>query len=86
MAAKYGHFEAVDLLISRGADVNYEIMGDETPLINASEQGYLDIVKHLVTKGADVNKSWRDGFSSMRVSVLHSRWLEKTAIEMLKNT
>lgn len=37
-------------------------MGDETPLINASEPDYLDIVKHLVTKGADVNKSWRDGF------------------------
>ena len=50
------------MLIEKGADVNYFILGDETPLINAARFGHLETVKFLVENGADVNKSARDGY------------------------
>ena len=56
MASKAGSMEVVTYLVGKGADVNTEVPGDETPLIRASEQGHLSIVKFLVEKGADVNK------------------------------
>jgi ankyrin repeat protein len=44
-----------DLLIRQGALVNLVAEGDETALIQASDEGHLDVVKLLVARGADVN-------------------------------
>ena len=52
----------IEYLIEQGADVNYEVTGDETPLINAAWSGHFDIVKLLVDNGADVNKSSRESY------------------------
>lgn len=47
--------EARDL-VSAGADVNYYLPGDATPLVIASRFGSRDLVEFLIARGAEVNK------------------------------
>jgi beta-lactamase regulating signal transducer with metallopeptidase domain len=51
--------QRVRQLIEEGADINYALPGDGTPLIVAARRGDLPIVELLLRSGADV-----DGFSS----------------------
>ena len=46
----------VELLISRGADVNYATIRGNSPLTFAITAGDMDIIKLLLQKGADPNK------------------------------
>ena len=62
MAVSGNHEAIVSYLIEKGADVNYEITGDETPLIKACERGNLGLTKLSVANGANVNLSSRDGY------------------------
>ena len=56
IAAMEGHNEVVELLISKGADVDARWHGDgATPLRFAAARGYKEIVELLISKGADVN-------------------------------
>ena len=48
--------------MGKGADIDAHVIGDETPLINATRYGHLSMVKFLVEQGADVNKAVRDGY------------------------
>jgi beta-lactamase regulating signal transducer with metallopeptidase domain len=43
-------------LIEAGADVNYHLAGDGTPLVIASRFGSHDMVQYLIEHGADVNQ------------------------------
>ena len=55
LAAKHGRKEIVEVLISKGADVNsYGRLDEATALLYAAEHGHTDIVETLVTHGADV--------------------------------
>jgi ankyrin repeat protein len=55
-AASAGQINVVDLLISKGADVNAkDIRGGETPLFYAAKAGQKNVVELLIDKGADVN-------------------------------
>ncbi len=54
-AAFTGNEEIVELLISKGADVNGKNKIGATPLIAAIHAKQIDIVKLLVSKNADVN-------------------------------
>jgi ankyrin repeat protein len=50
--------DLVDLLLSRGADINALVRDGyygESALWRAAFEGHLDMVKHLVNRGADVN-------------------------------
>ena len=47
----------MQLLLNRGADVNAQVPGEDTPLVQAVREGNLAMVKLLVEKGADVNKA-----------------------------
>jgi len=51
------HKEMVQLLLSKGANVNQENYDGWTPLLSASYGGKLDMVQLLVANGADVNAS-----------------------------
>lgn len=54
IAAKNGHKEIVELLISKGADVNGTTDGlGWTPLHHAAKCGYKEIAKLLINNGAD---------------------------------
>lgn len=44
-------------LVEAGADVNYYLGGDGTPLVIAARFGSLDMVEYLVSHGANVNQA-----------------------------
>lgn len=52
MACKKGHFYAVDMLITRGANIE---LGVINPLMMAAKGGYLYIVTYILQCGANVN-------------------------------
>lgn len=61
-ATEDGQLDAMDQLISEGADVNGVIDGDGTALIIAAREGNLTAATLLLKHGADVNKaSFGDG-------------------------
>lgn len=50
-----GSFEAVSLLLERGADINCRDRHGETPLIRACGGGWVGLVSYLLERGADPN-------------------------------
>lgn len=61
-AAANGHFEVVELLLDRGADVRLVHHDDQvTPLHVAAKMGNLDVVKLLLERGANINAQAKDG-------------------------
>ena len=53
-AARQGHFEATDLLLEAGMDIDEQSPGDKTtPLFMSVINGHFDLAKHLLDKGAD---------------------------------
>ncbi len=53
IASQNGHFEVVDLLVSRGATLSPQNRGGNTPLHMATEYGFNDVALLLRSKGAD---------------------------------
>lgn len=54
VASEEGHFEAVHLLLRRGANPNARML-ETTPLCQAAKSSRLDVARLLVAHGADVN-------------------------------
>ena len=76
MAANLGHVEAVELLISLGADVNYQSPdGSVTPLMDSCINGHIDVVKSLIKHEANLNIS--DGLSQNALTIaIHKRYFD----------
>jgi hypothetical protein len=55
-AASNEHLETVKFLIERGATVDGNPMGSQTPLIAASKDGYSDVVLFLLRQNPDINR------------------------------
>ena len=53
LAGYAGHFDAVDLLLSRGADPNTKDLFGNTVLMGAAFKGHVAIVVRLLAAGAD---------------------------------
>ena len=54
-AAGAGQYEASQLLLARGADVNKRMERGQTALMFASYYGHTEVVRLLLASGADVN-------------------------------
>ena len=67
------HFQAAEILIDAGADVNYPLPispFDETPLMKAAFDGSLPVVEKLLSKGAEVNAKREDGTTALLFAAL----------------
>jgi ankyrin repeat protein len=79
-AVDCGFRDIVDLLITKGADVNAKDNGDWTPL-HSAVYGHKDIVELLISKGANVNA--KDG--NRRTPLYYAKEQRHTEIvELLK--
>ena len=54
-AVQGGQYEAVQLLLARGADVNKKLKRGQTALMLASYYGHTELVRLLLANGADVS-------------------------------
>jgi ankyrin repeat protein len=69
LAAFFGHADAVELLLDRGADVNVLARNTDlqvAPLHSAAAGAHAEIVRMLVERGADVNARQRGGFTALQ--------------------
>ena len=68
-----GHESVARLLISRGADVNFQDLSGfsdgETPLMVAAAKGEAGIAALLLAKGADVNRTTKDGQTALMYAI-----------------
>jgi beta-lactamase regulating signal transducer with metallopeptidase domain len=55
-ALQEGQMAEARELVEAGADVNYHLIGDGTPLVIASRSGSLEMAQLLIEHGADVNQ------------------------------
>jgi ankyrin repeat protein len=69
LAVAQGHIGVVDILISRGADIESRNTARLTPLACAAGKGKVDMVKWLLKKGADVNSRSAMGWTAIKLAV-----------------
>ena len=55
-AIEYGHLKVVELLLSKGAEIDVEDEDRYSPLMLAGTNHHFDIVYHLITAGASVKQ------------------------------
>ena len=67
-AAWRGHGEIVQLLIERGADVNFECGDGFTAVTLAAKKRFWEVVKLLAEAGADVTHIDANGISALRAA------------------
>ena len=60
-AARNGDIEIVELLVSRGADVNARSDHGHFPLYCAAGHGHLETTRYLMENGADLEARLSDG-------------------------
>ncbi|CAL8068047.1 unnamed protein product [Calicophoron daubneyi] len=77
-AAAAGHLELVELLVSRGADVNRTTITNSTALRAACFDGHEQVVRFLVEHGANVEIPNRHGHTCLMISCYrrHDRIVE----------
>lgn len=73
-AVIYGRKEAVEFLLSKGAEIDMTDMDHgRTPLHYASITGYADIVEILFKKGVDLNEGDRYGWTPLHHSAINGK-------------
>ena len=64
-ACSFGHVPVVDLLLERGASIDFENNDGTTALMNAAGNGHLPIVDLLLEHGASVNLQANLGYTAL---------------------
>lgn len=65
IACTQGHYEVVELLLLKGANVNVSDEQSSTPLMKAAAKGFTQIANLLVKYGADVNAQDKQGYTAI---------------------
>lgn len=65
IASHYGNDAVGNLLIQKGADVNYSAKHNITPLHVAAKWGKVNMVQLLLEKGANIESKTRDGLTPL---------------------
>lgn len=78
LAALNGNFEAVDLLIAAGADLEQGNFLGDNAMLACIEQGNLLMAKHLIEKGSDINKKGCQNRNALNQLIFYS-WNEDFA-------
>src|SRR5262249_9891395 len=73
LAARQGAFDAAQVLVSSGANLNAESGDNSTALLMATINGHFDIAKFLVDHHADVNLQSIDGAAPL-YGVVNTQW------------
>jgi len=76
-----GNKEAVELLLQKGANVNYRTAGNYTALMSAANVGHVEIVKILLAAGADPTVKDAGGRTALTYAEEKDR---KDIVELLK--
>ena len=69
LAVSEGHTKTIELLLDRGADVDYEGESGDTPLILAARHGRTSTLALLARYGADLDWENAHGMSALGVAV-----------------
>lgn len=69
-AASGGHLAIAELLLAKGADVNFETPQEGTALILAVIEGHEELVKLLLAAGANVKATYRTGQPVLSLAVV----------------
>jgi ankyrin repeat protein len=77
------HYEIVEFLIEKGANVDLKGRDGMNALMIASHRGYLDIVKLLIYKKSDVNLKNNAGYTSLMFALENNN--QEMIYELLKN-
>lgn len=72
IASENGHKDIVNLIISRGGNLNEKDYDHKTPLMYASENNHNGIFALLVQKGANIHERDHDGSTFLHRAVLHN--------------
>jgi ankyrin repeat protein len=68
-AARGGHIEILNMLLTAGADVNAVSDAGVTAVFLAAMEGHLNVVKTLVAANADIGvKTTRDGTTAVMIA------------------
>jgi ankyrin repeat protein len=78
-ASEHGHFQNVEFLIEKGAEIDAKDKSEKTALHLASEKGYFEVVKSLVEKEADINAKDKNEKPALHFAS------EKGNLEIVKN-
>jgi ankyrin repeat protein len=68
-AAKKGHREVADLLLTKGADVNAIQYDAYTPLHLGAAEGHKEVADLLLAKGADIDAKDNEDYTPLHLAV-----------------
>ncbi len=74
VAAYSGFLPTVELLLSRGADINCCDDLGRSPLIHAVIEGCVDIVEHLIKRGANIHLADSWGYQAIHFAAKHAHF------------
>lgn len=75
-AVDSGHLDTVELLVQRGADVNFRGSGNYGALYRAIFSDYFDVFKFLLSKGACLNERDKAGLSGREKNKKNDKYTE----------
>ena len=83
VAFTQGHWEEVENLLNKGADVNVRSNSGYTALIVATGTGNLEVIKSILEKGADPNAKQKDSMTPLMLATAYGNF--KVAKFLLDN-